>query len=81
MGQPSPIKVTPIRLGNSQTQHPQGMVQEGPAASNQNDSTTEKASLNEDTEETTELQNSEEASDIWNRAKKLGATGGDDRTG
>jgi len=29
VGQPSPIKVTPIRLGNSQTQHPQGTMQEG----------------------------------------------------
>ena len=70
--------VTPIRLDKSQTQHLQGMVQEGPAASNQHDSTTEKASLNGDTEETTELLNSQEASDNWNRATKLGATGGDD---
>jgi len=65
VGQPSPIMVTPIRLDKSQTQHLQGMVQEGPAASNQHDSTTEKASLNGDTEETTELLNSQEASDNW----------------
>lgn len=77
-GQPSTVKMTPTRLRHSQTQHPQGTLREGHAVSTQQDSTTEIALINEDIEEASETLKSQDVFDIWNRATKLGATGGDD---
>ncbi|KAH1241717.1 hypothetical protein GmHk_07G019230 [Glycine max] len=77
VGQPVPITASPIRLDTSQTQHSQGTLQEEHATSNQKESTAEKALLNEGTDKILELLNAQEAVDIWNRATKLGTTGGD----
>ena len=52
-------------------------LQEEHATSNQKESTAEKALLNEGTDKILELLNAQEAVDIWNRATKLGTTGGD----
>ena len=79
MGQPSPIDETEIGLCSFHTQHLQDVVLDGSAANNYNDSTTKKASHNEGTEEIVELQHCQEATNMWNRAKQLGATGGDDQ--
>ena len=79
MGQPPPINETEIGLGNSHTQHLKDVVQDGSAANNYSDSTIKTAPHSEDIEETLEIQHSQEATNIWNRAKQLGATRGDDQ--
>ena len=74
-----------MRLDKSQTQHLQREVQRETAAMSHNYSTTQEANystaqeavLNEGIQETDELLHYQEASDIWNRTKKLGVTEGE----